>query len=74
MTVVKAPIKLDGSIEIEESSGNCAVIGCKVHGGGLFKVTILDEIATGIWKTKPVILCGGCVATVLTNALRSEEP
>jgi hypothetical protein len=71
VSIVKAPIKIDGSIEIEEASGRCAVVGCKVRGGGLLKVNILDEIASGIWKEHPVTICGGCMATVLTNALQS---
>lgn len=68
---IKVPVKGGGDIEFEEASGRCAVVGCKVKGGGLLKVTILSEIATDIWKEHPVTICGGCVATVLTNALRS---
>lgn len=67
-----APTK-QGTISIEPSKGRCQVAGCGVKGGGLLRVTIEEPILEGVTWEKPVVLCGGCLATVLIASFTKAE-
>lgn len=73
MTLIKAPIKGGGDLEIEEAAGRCAFSDCKVNGGGLLKFTILDELSEGIFRERPVVICGGCLTRILTTVVQPAK-
>lgn len=66
---ISAPTK-DGKIEFEEANGRCVVVGCKVHGGGLIKVTITEPVVEGVSWEHPAVLCGTHLAEGLLTIFK----